>query len=211
MKMHTQNKVIGENVVDIELLRIEKLIEEREAYEKEFFSMAYPAEDINYLIEEYVPQMETLEVPCILNDSKVDIFNPFVDEFCHEWLRNEILIKEREEYESMYIDSIFDDFAVNDIFDCQISAMEEEDFIERDGYEYDYNFEEENYEDYIYDEYEEDMFWNLHYLRQSQFEKPKCGCAYMDYMPHDDGLCDYMDCYDYPDGPDENLNGIKFY
>ena len=73
----------------------------------------------------------------------------------------------------------------------------------------DYDFDFEDYEDM---QYEEELSWDLHYLRESQFEtQSQCGCPYDDYMPNDDGLCDYLDCYDYPEGPNENLSGIKYF
>ena len=205
--MNMNNNYLNEDyVVDIEFLRFEKLIEEREAYEEEFYSMAPPEEDLGYFIEEYEPQIETPEVTCSFEGLEAETVT-FPVEFLQEMLRDEKLIRKMDEHGSKYDDIILDEFALNDIYDFQIAAREKEEFIEMDSYDY----EPEDYGDYEYDQYEEDMFWNLHYLRQSQFEKPKCSCAYMDYMPNDDGFCDYLDCYDYPEGPDENLNGIKFY
>ena len=204
--MNMNNNYLNEDyVVDIELSRFEKLVEEREAYEEEFLSMEPPVDDIIHLIEEYCNQTEFDEVTFSFNDFEVDVVNPLEYDDRLIQLRDEKLIKEREEYESF--DIIPDDFAINDIYDCQISAMDEDELLVRNGFVCSY----EDYLDYENSQYEEEMFWNLHYLRESQFEKPKCSCAYMDYMPNDDGFCDYLDCYDYPEGPEENLNGIKFY
>ena len=194
---------------DFELLRIEKLIEEREAYEREFLSMEPSTAEFNYQIFQYELELEEMETNFNSNDFEEDMSDPFELEDFHNLLRDVGLIREREEYEAVHFSTIEADLFEEGIFDFQIAAREES--LEHDGYDYDLAYEPEDYGDYVYDQYEEDIFWNLHYLRQSQFEKPECGCAYMDYMPHDDGLCDYLDCYDYPEGPQENLNGIKFY
>ena len=195
---------------DFELLRIEKLIEEREDYEKEFLSLEPSTAELDYQIFQYELELEDMETNLNSNDFEEDLSDPFELEDLHNLLRDMSLIREREEYEAIHFSTIEADLFREDIFDFQIAAREEES-LEQDGYDCDFEYEPEDYEDYVYDPYEEEMFWDLHYLRQSQFEKPKCGCAYMDYMPHDDGLCDYLDCYDYPEGPEENLNGIKFY
>lgn len=115
-------------------------------------------------------------------------------------------------YEVDYFSIVCDCFAFVDCYDYQIAAINEEDFFKRNGYDYDYKYEVEDYEDYVYDEYEEEMFYYLLYLKKSQFvPQTTCGCAYLDYMPNDDGLCDYLDCYDYPNGPNENLEGIIYH
>ena len=53
MNMYNKFEANVENVVDIELLRIEKLIEERESYEAEFFSLEPPADNLDYAISHY--------------------------------------------------------------------------------------------------------------------------------------------------------------
>ena len=205
------NNLNEDFAVDIELLRIEKLIEEREAYEKEFFSLEPSTAEFDYMISQYCLELEKLETDYAMNDYEEYLSDSFEYDDLQNQLRDIILINEREEYEAIFFSTIDEDLVINDIYECQIAAMEEEGFHELNGYDYDFEYEPEDYDDYIHDQYEEEMFWNLHYLRQSQFEKPKCSCAYIDYMPNDDGFCDYLDCYDYPEGPDENLNGIKFY
>lgn len=208
--MNMKNNNLNEDFAgDFELLRIEKLIEEREAYEKEFFSLEPSTAELDYQIFQYELELEDMETNLNSNDFEEDLSDPFELEDLHNLLRDMSLIREREEYEAIHFSTIEADLFSEDIFDFQIAAREES--LEQNGYDYDFKYEPEDYEDYVYDQYEEDMFWNLHYLRESQFEKPKCGCAYMDYMPNDDGFCDYLDCYDYPEGPEENLNGIKFY
>lgn len=209
--MNMKNNNLNEDFAgDFELLRIEKLIDEREAYEKEFLSLEPSTAELDYQIFQYELELEDMETNLNSNDFEEDLSDPFELEDLHNLLRDMSLIREREEYEAIHFSTIEADLFREDIFDFQIAAREEES-LEQDGYDCDFEYEPEDYEDYVYDQYEEDMFWNLHYLRESQFEKPKCGCAYMDYMPNDDGFCDYLDCYDYPEGPEENLNGIKFY
>ena len=208
--MNMNNNNLNEDFAgDFELLRIEKLIEERGAYEREFLSMEPYTAEFDYQIFQYELELEEMETNFNSNDFEEDLSDPFELEDLHNLLRDMSLIREREEYEAIHFSTIEADLFREDIFDFQIAAKEES--LEQDGYDCDFEYEPEDYEDYVYDQYEEDMFWNLHYLRESQFEKPKCGCAYMDYMPNDDGFCDYLDCYDYPEGPEENLNGIKFY
>lgn len=210
--MNMNNNNLNEDfAIDIELLRIEKLIEEREAYEKEFLSLEPSTAEFDYRISQHCLELEKLETNYAMNDFEEDLSDSFEYGGLQNQLRDIILINEREEYEAIFFSTIDEELAINDIYECQIAAMEEEGFLELNGYDYDFEYGPEDYNDYIHDQYEEEMFWNLHYLRQSQFEKPKCSCAYMDYMPNDDGFCDYLDCYDYPEGPEENLNGIKFY
>ena len=52
MDMYNEFKLKEDYVVDIELLRFERLIEERDAYEEEFFSLEPPTDDFDYMIEE---------------------------------------------------------------------------------------------------------------------------------------------------------------
>ncbi|MBE6507900.1 MAG: hypothetical protein E7Z77_00650 [Methanobrevibacter sp.] len=196
---------------DIEFLRFEKMIEERESYEEKFLSMEpySPCDEIDSSIRQYEIQIDDYEL--MHDDSEdFDLDYPFEYNDLIMKERDKKLIKEREEYELNHSEIVLDYFALNDFFEVQIAAMEEDKFIEINGYDYDYKYEPE-YEDYEYDQYEEDMFWKLFYLKESQFTSQPCGCAYLDYMPNDNGFCDYLDCYDYPEGPDENLCGINYY
>ena len=217
MYMYNKLNLKEDFVVDMELLRIEKLIEQREAYEERFFSLEPNVDEFEHIISQYNQELENQENAPITEYFEDDLSNPFEFEDRQNQLRDEKLIKEREEYESSDFLVIDDYFASNDIYDFQIAKRQEEEFLEINEYDYDFEYEPEDYEDYgdyndyEYYQYEEEMFWTLHYLKQSQFEAPKCNCVYMDYMPNDDGLCDYLDCYDYPEGPDENLSGIKYF
>jgi hypothetical protein len=196
------------NAVDIELLRIENLIEEIEDYEEEFFSMEPSNDDLDYIIKQY--EQEIIKPELNYNFEEIDdiLFDPFDSEDYLNQLHDEKLIRERELYEASEFLYIDDEFAFNDIFDFQITAREEEEFKERNGYDYSFKYEPE---DCFYDdEYEDEMYYHLKYLRESQFAV-QCECPYMDYMPNDDGICDFLDCYDYPEGPEENLCGIKYF
>ena len=198
--------------MDMESLRNEKLIEEREMYENDFISIEdiMKSDELDYYAhsqyEEYIIREFESELD-FHNDNLNGFVYPFEDEDFLIQLRDEKLIEERESYEKNYFK--FADFPDKDIFDFQISAREGE-FIEMKEFDQDIEYGAE-YEDYEYYQYEEDMYWNLFYLKKSQFAIPECGCTDLDYMPYDDGLCDYMDCYDYPEGPDENLCGMKYY
>lgn len=210
MDMYNKFESNVENVVDIELLRIEKLIEEMEIYEAEFFSLEPPADNLDYAISQYC-----MEIEChtVLNDLEDDLDYSFEFEDYMNQLRDESLIKEREAYEKAYFSTIDENVELNNIFEHQIASREEVEFIEINGYDYDFKYEPEYDPDFVFDQYEDDMFYKLYYLKQeSQMaSQESCSCAYMDYMPNDNGLCDNLDCYDYPEGPEENLCGIKFY
>ena len=204
---------------DVELLRAEKMIEEREAYEQDFLSMEpiFQREEFDYLILQYEKQFHSMDQSCqieevdymavkyenqiadneIYRDDKYifDLEYPFELEDSLLEERDEKLIAERIEYESTFIDCLIDEMDdewINDVMEYEIDL------------EHDY--------DHLDYEYEENMYYHLQYLKESQFAtQSNCNCAYMDYMPNDDGFCDYLDCYDYPEGPEENLCGIKYY
>ena len=173
---------------EIELLRIEALIEKREEYEEEFLSME-SFNSLDLLISNYDK-----------TDYEINPINSFEDEDIQMQLRDEKLIEEREDYESYFFSNIESE---NNLFELQIRSYEEYDIEDEILFEEKFGFD--------YDGYEEEMFWNLHYLRENQFiRQPDCRCPYNDYMPNDDGFCDYLDCYDYPEGPDENLYEVKY-
>lgn len=195
-------------MIDMESLRNEKLIEERQNYENDFISISdiMKSEELDYYtapqFEVYFEKTPESEAP---NLDDFDYSFEVEDRFIQK--RDEILIKEHEAYEKNNFEDIDFDLIFDDIFDHQIKAFEQDTFLEEIVPDYDFDFED--YEDM---QYEEDMSWDLHYLRESQFEtQSQCGCPYDDYMPNDDGLCDYLDCYDYPEGPNENLSGIKYF
>ena len=195
-------------MIDMESLRNEMLIEERQNYENDFISIAdiMKSEELDYYtgpqFEVYFEKTLESEAP---NLDDFDYSFEFEDSLIHQ--RDEILIKEHEAYEKNNFEDIVLDLIVDDIFDHQIESFKEDSFLEEIVPDYDFDFED--YEDM---QYEEEMSWEIHYLRESQFEtQSQCGCPYDDYMPNDDGLCDYLDCYDYPEGPNENLSGIKYF
>ena len=195
-------------MIDMESLRNEMLIEERQNYENDFISIAdiMKSEELDYYtgpqFEVYFEKTLESEVP---NLDDFDYSFEFEDRLIQQ--RDEILIKEHEAYEKNNFEDIDLDLIVDDIFVLQIESFKEDSFLEE--IVPDYDFDPEDYEDM---QYEEELSWDLHYLSESQFEtQSQCGCPYDDYMPNDDGLCDYLDCYDYPEGPNENLSGIKYF
>ena len=205
MNMNNENELNVDYIVDIELSRMEILIAEQENYENEFLSTEPLDEELEYQIEQYESLIENYELNYPLDYFEVKFDYSFEKEDSLMNLRDELLIEEHERCESL--ESIDFDFIDDDIFEYQIESMEEDKFLEENFQDFDFDPD-----DYEHIQYEEAMFWKLHYLRESQFEAPSsCGCPYDDYMPNDDGLCDYLDCYDYPEGPNENLSGIKYF
>ena len=204
MNMYNETELNRNYVVDIELLRMEILIEQQENYEKELLSIEYPTEELDYLTCQYESLIENYEINCPTDDFEEEFDYLFEQEDSLMNMRDEEFIKEYGSEESFKFIGL--EFIDKDIFDYQIESFEQDNFLEETVPDYDFDPD-----DYEHMQYEENMFWELHYLRESQFEAQTCGCPYDDYMPNDDGLCDYLDCYDYPDGPNENLSGIKYF
>ncbi|WP_405281224.1 hypothetical protein [Methanobrevibacter sp.] len=207
MNMYNENELSKDYVVDIELLRMEILIEQQENYEKEFLSIESPTDELDYHLFQYESLIENYEINCLTDDFEEEFDYLFEQEDSLMNMRDEILIKEHEKGESFELIGL--EFIDEDLFEFQIESMEEDKYLEENFQDFDFDFDPEDYGDM---QYEEELSWDLHYLRESQFEtQSRCGCPYDDYMPNDDGLCDYLDCYDYPEGPNENLSGIKYY
>lgn len=226
MNMHNENELNMDYEADVEFLRMKILIEEQENYENEFFSTEPLDDELEYQVLQYESQIENYELNCPMDDElkyrilqyeslieNYEIDCPTYEEFDYLFeqedslmnMRNEILIKEHESGESF--EFIAFEFIDEDIFEYQIESMEEDRYIEENFQDFDFDPD-----DYDYMQYEENMFLKLHYLRENQFDaSSSCGCQYNDYMPNDEGFCDYLDCYDYPEGPNENLSGIKLY
>lgn len=173
-------------MLDNESLRIESLIEEREIYENSFFVM----EDISKS-NEFDNAIIQYELNQEFNESfdfEDELSYSFVLEDELENLRIEKLIRERESYEIQYFRNLNAPSFEMDSLDIQIQSYDEGDFYPEPDFGY--------FDDcYI----EEPVMMN----------KPSCGYD-LDYLPNDDNF-DYLDCYDYPDGPDENLSGIIFH
>ena len=207
MNMHNENEMNINYEVDVEVLRMEILIEQYESYEKEFFSMEPPADDFEHQISVYESQLESYEISCFSDDFEEEFDYLFDQEDYLMNLRDDALIEEHQICESNFLNSIKLDFINEDILELQIESRDGDEYIEEN-----FQYCDFDPDDYDHMQYEENMFWKLHYLREAQFEDPSpCGCPYEDYMPNDDGLCDYLDCYDYPEGPNENLCGIKYF
>lgn len=95
---------------EIELLRIEALIEKREEYEEEFLSME-SFNSLDLLISKY----DKLEKA----DYEINPINPFEDEDIQIQLRDEKLIEEREIYESNFFSNIESE---SNLFELQIRS-----------------------------------------------------------------------------------------
>lgn len=165
-------------MVDIEMLRIEKLIEEREAYENAFFSMEYKDEEFKFRISQFEEIYQDYLVEPI--DYEYGLMESFEDYF--EKLRDEKLIKERITYEIEYFKNFTYEPIEMDFLDHVIKSYEESEIQEPDFTMYDF-FPEDNF-DYPP-------------VVEPVFRKPLCHWDEMDYMPNDDF---YENCYYYPDG-----------
>ena len=215
---------------DIESLRNEKLIEERQNYENDFISIEdiIKSEELDYYTDPQFKEYfeETIESDVLnymdnMDDFEETIESKFLnymdnmDDFDYSFELEDRLMQKRDEnlfecykqYEVNYFKNLDFDSIVDNIFDYQINSFELDNFLEDDAFDYD----DCEYDDFDYYEYEEEMFYHLLYLKKSQFELPSCSCPSMDYMPNDNGFCDYLDCFDYPEGPDENLCGVNYF
>lgn len=194
-------------MVDINELRDELLISQRESYENDFFSVV-EIEKSNELDEQI---------------------------FCHEYgedylifefesnisKRDEKLIKEREEYEASYF-SIEELIKEKENFEntlhpiYELLTIEEWNNMMVQKYEENFVFHYEDYSDYNFDyNYDFDYYEDYGYLDDYQaFQRPSMEASYgccglLDYIPNDD-LFDNLDGCDYPEGPDENLLGFRY-
>ena len=143
-------------MIDFEMLRIEKLIEEREAYENEFFSMEPSFE------------VENIELDIIQFNSEEELENPFeIDDFFDN-LRDEQLIREREVYEIQFFKNQNFEMIENDFLDKIIESYNEPEIPEPDF-------------DWEYDDFSDPCP-----IEEPVFRKLRsCWCD-VDYMPHDD-------------------------
>ena len=172
MNMYNENELNRNYVVDIELLRMEILIEQQENYEKEFLSIESPTDELDYHILQYESLIENYEINCPTDDFEEEFDYLFEQEDSLMNMRDEVLIKEYGSEESFEFIGL--EFIDEDIFDYQIESFEQDNFLEETVPDYD--FDPEDYEDM---QYEEEMSWEIHYLRESQFEAPSsCGCPY---------------------------------
>lgn len=145
--------------------------------------------------------------------------------FDREFLRNKQLIEERIEYEDDFIDMEgikkseeldlefeFDDY-YNQIRDEQLIEMYEsqimEYYLEIDDYDSEYDPLQESIdalekpiEDYGFYDYDYDNY----YFEEIPMDAAYCGGQLHGYVVESGGFCDY----DYPEGPDENLQGLRY-
>ena len=165
----------------LENLRIEILIKEREAYENMFFQMG----DIS--------KSNELDFRIIQYMSCHELFDPFALEEKLENSRIEILIKERETYEIQYFSNVSLDVVEKDFLDILIESYDEND---HDAPDFNY------FEDFM------SVYQGYSGNEPIIMDKPTCGYD-LDYIPNDD-IFDDGNCYDYPEGPKENLWGIIY-
>ena len=110
-----------------------------------------------------------------------------MDDF--EKQRDEQLIKEREEYEKEFFSQIVDEMIKSDALDKLIS-------------------DRLHYIDNHFDFEPSPEYQHLEELYCQEFDSDYQNKNYQDYMSDDD--FDNLDEYDYPEGPDENINGINY-
>ena len=165
---------------DREMLRNEKLIEERMDYEKSFLSMEPNDSEFEFTVSNYCTGHVAIE-----EAFDFELAEP-LDDYLDQ-LRDEKLIDERISYEIECLKDFEGAEIKRDFVDYQIEAYLEPDFefdLEMDDYDLDFDY----FEDSPFD-----CYWEEPNLR-----KPRCGCD-RDYMPHDD-YDDASECYFYPDG-----------
>lgn len=165
------------NMKDIEMLRIKKLIKERESYEIEFFSMKPNDEQFYFTISQFEDNLELIVEPYYYEEELIEPYEDYIEK-----LRDERLIKERIAYEIEYSKNL--DYKIIEMkSDCSI---ENEELYDKPYY----NFEPD------FDMYPDDFF-DYCPVAEPILKKPSCYWDDMDYMPQDDF---YTDCYYYPDG-----------
>lgn len=194
---------------DKEILRNQQLIEERIEYENDFIFIEgiIKSEELDYYttpqFEEYYCEVELFEYEEV---SITNFDGEFEFEDYLEQLRDEQLIAARLNYEMEFFSQIPDDAFDDELISAQIKSFE-------DDYAPDYDYFEDNFTP-DYDCFEDYQYYNPyedHYIEEHNvMESAYCGGNYMDYIPNDD-VFDRIDGCDYPEGPEENLNGIKFF
>ena len=124
-----------------------------------------------------------------------------------ESIRDEKLIEEQLVYEENLFSTFLLDMEksneIEDIISHQIDNFEKNFYPDPESYFEDL-FEYE-YEDEFYDC--EDEFY---YVYVDSMELAYSGCGFQTYIPNDDPF-DNIDGCDYPEGPNENLEGINYY
>lgn len=170
---------------DMEVLRNQQLIEEREIYENNFIRVEdiMKSDEMDYYtcpkFEEYF--LEDFVYDDIIEE--LDLEFDFEDYL--ENLRVEQLIEEREAYEMQYF-SIQKETPESDLLDFLIESFEEDNYCPEYDY-YDY------YDDYYFEEYNMDAAY--------------CGGRLYGYIVDDN---ESFEEFDYPEGPDENIGGFKY-
>lgn len=113
-----------------------------------------------------------------------------------EAIRDAILIEERLVYENNFFRGIFEDIEKSNQLDFQIEDYEPEFIYEEEYFDYDFA-DYDPFDDYYFEEFDRN------------------DVAFVDdgfqTFPSNDDSFDRFEEYDYPDGPDENLNGVRYF
>ena len=171
---------------DMEDLRNQQLIEEQEEYENSFISIEeiIKSDEMDFQIAEYRDFEEKFESEEYCMDLDFD-FENYMDE-----LRDEQMIEERLAYESSLYLEVEDYYADYDPLDAQIEAFEYYEEVGYDFVHYDFELEED-------------------YIEEINMDAAYCGNAIFGYVVEDDEFDSFGE-YDYPEGPSENIGGLRY-
>lgn len=186
-------------MIDFDELRNEQLIMEREDYENMFFasedilkSQEFDIQIFNY--EYYNGDLENLDFDYSFADYDLKY------EDCIS-KQEETLIKERESYEQDYF-VVFDEMFKPDTLDMIIEHSFE--YFEEsllDDYWDDFDFE-------YYDDWDCNIFDSYYFIDHNRLQADYSANGLQGYIVNED-IFDRLDGCDYPEGPDENLDGFK--
>ena len=186
-------------MIDIEVSRNMKLIEEREDYENDFISIEdiLKSEELDYYT---TPNYEEYFLKKAEDDFIQDLDWEFELEDCLSQLRDERMIEAHMDMDE-YPFEIDLDIAEYDPLGAQIKSLEYGEDITECEYWDDNYYDFDDFYDYE-DPIEDYFYFESHkFERNSYLEASYCGGNYLDYMPHDD-IYFRIDGCDYPEGPD---------
>lgn len=166
-------------MLDIEMLRIEKLIVEREAYEIAFFSMEQNDKEFEFTISQFDDYQEIIVEPFDYGELLIEPAEEYLEK-----LREEKLISQRIAYEIEYSKNL--DYKIIEMDPNRLTEHYDEPDYDIQSYDFEPDF----------DMYPDDFF-DHRPVEEPIYRKPSYNWGDMDYMPNDDY---YEDCYYYPDG-----------
>lgn len=186
---------------DNEVLRNQQMIEERIEYENDFIYV----EGIKKSDElDYYSHYQFNEYYGGSDQFIVEYYEPieFGEEFgiddLFNQMREEQLIEMYEAQIKEYCEEI-DEISEYDPFQTAIDSFDETLVPEFDYYD---SFDGSSVPEFDYDDLFEDC-----YFEEIPMDAAYCGRELVGYVVKDDSFCDY----DYPEGPEENLNGINLF